>query len=377
VVGSWLRGGSCARRLLQGVARSLSAAHERWTTATVAASVTARHGRHQSSVPRLQSHEPLEQAIARKEGLHATFKEACLKCHPEHKGRTAAIDKWDLLGGRRAFDHKRTGFVLTAKHGEVPCTPATSALWRRPDFLHRALTHVCRLPQEPARFHRRRDRGSQVRAVPSARALAAHAGRGRAFNHAQQAHLALTGEHAKILCVACHKKGKMTTDGSPRSCKDCHKTPHGPTFSDKPCARCHVPEKPGRRRLQPRHHRVPLRGEHQSTECSRCHKDPRSSRRRPACRVTPTSTRVGSRSGYARTATPGRLAQNGVRPRQADQVQAHRTTRRDPLPGLSPGRQAERVREVSHDLCQDCHRHQNAHKGQFKDKLCTACHAKV
>ncbi|MEE8410294.1 MAG: cytochrome c3 family protein, partial [Myxococcota bacterium] len=40
------------------------------------------------------SHQDLKKAIEEKHGLHATFKQPCIECHDEHKGRQGSIVDW-------------------------------------------------------------------------------------------------------------------------------------------------------------------------------------------------------------------------------------------------------------------------------------------
>ncbi len=112
---------------------------------------------------------------------------------------------------------------------------------------------------------------------------------------------ALEGDHAATRCSACHvrRKSRSKPDvvwrrfrGTPKSCRSCHKTPHGPEFNDliskSDCTACHsgtahwdVPS------FDHQATRFELTGAHKKVGCAECH--PKRSGATPGKRLRPLS----------------------------------------------------------------------------------------
>jgi hypothetical protein len=66
----------------------------------------------------LTCHREIERTIAGGHGFHAsTSSQKCVACHKEHLGRDART----VATARKDFDHARTGFALTGRHGSLQC----------------------------------------------------------------------------------------------------------------------------------------------------------------------------------------------------------------------------------------------------------------
>ena len=137
-------------------------------------------------------------------------KMACSACHTP--------DGWDLAGtaGKSGFDHDRTGFPLRAAHARTDCggchtssaKPATTCEGCHQD------PHVGRNNGPCAECH-------TATVWSDTTALDQH----------RRTRMPLTGRHATLDCVACHKRqGARQWSDLPRDCYGCHSTDyHGGT----------------------------------------------------------------------------------------------------------------------------------------------------
>ncbi|MBI5507694.1 MAG: hypothetical protein HY903_02960 [Deltaproteobacteria bacterium] len=359
----------------------LSAAHERWDNSD-GCSKCHKLGEGVTNLLCLDchDHEPLKAAIFRNEGLHARFKDPCIRCHPEHKGRSAAIDKWDLLGGRSSFDHAKTGFALTFKHAKVPCTACHKRTLSSGRTSYVGLKTACiDCHKNPHAFTTAEIAAHKCEECHKGGAIDKIRGSDVPFDHGKATGVLLVGPHAKALCVACHKGGKMANVGEPRTCKDCHKSPHGPNFAEnKPCGRCHSPERSFKRpSFDHDSTQFPLRGQHAKEPCEHCHKNPK---------VKPQKTCMPCHTDNHKGRFEKRICEDCHAPGDLTRMHFdHNKLTKFPLTGLHAQQKCRECHrgtkpfeweKLESTECQSCHRHQNAHKGQFKDKKCAACHEK-
>jgi len=84
------------------------------------------------------------------------------------------------------------------------------------------------------------------------------------FNHASTG-FALNRAHQALQCQACHTRGFTRA----ASCTQCHRSPHGPGFSD--CSRCHTTSFDAAAAFNHSRTGFPLTGAHTRLACSRCH----------------------------------------------------------------------------------------------------------
>lgn len=220
-------------------------------------------------------HEPLRLAIAKGHGLHASFKQRCVLCHHQHKGREAPSIDWAQLGGREHFAHASTGFALAGEHAKASCTACHKSKLASGRTSYMGLAADCHgCHKNPHGFSDPAlAQGCDQCHLPGVmRDLRAA---DLKFDHAKVSGVALLGKHAATKCVACHKNANMAHREPPRDCRDCHKTSHGPSFRDKPCAKCHSPERPFKSAFF-NHDTTEfvLRGKHATAKCSQCHLSP-------------------------------------------------------------------------------------------------------
>jgi hypothetical protein len=160
----------------------------------------------------------------------------CATCHDARSWKTLS----DTTQGG-GFDHARTGFPLTGRHGQEPCTGchrADEKISRECSSCH-ADTHQRKLGQDCASCH-------SSQSWLSVRAIERH----------RLTRLPLTGMHALADCTECHTRtSDVQWSGVPANCFACHedeyrrpglhpvhigragKTPSAPFSRD--CASCH------------------------------------------------------------------------------------------------------------------------------------------
>ncbi len=323
-------------------------------------------------------HADLAQTLRAGRGLHARFVgRACTTCHTEHKGRAGRITSWDEVGGRRNFDHDRTGFALDGRHAKVACTKChlkklasgrTSYLGLKSTcdgchgnphaFTNRALVKDCESCHP---------RGGGRAAKLTAAQLP--------FDHAQRTGTALDGLHGDAKCDDCHKGNRMPMKRK-RTCVGCHRQPHGRTFRKSDCTDCHaVSRKFAKASFSHDKTGFELRGVHTRPNCSRCHK---------RLEKKPKSTCVGCHGPTHRRRFDG-LGCKSCHANDGDHDRfdhAKRTTfaltgKHEALQCRDCHRGKKPWRFERHETaaCRDCHTHAKAHDGEFEDKQCGQCHA--
>jgi hypothetical protein len=253
--------------------------------------------------PCLECHRELTGRIEAGRGLHGRIpaaERACERCHHEHQGRDFALIDWGR-GGRKGFDHARTGFELRGKHRRTDCARCHDRRLVREPLL------VEMLAKQPGR---ETWLGAPARCAPChfdehRGQVSEECGRchgedrwkpARLFDHARTAYK-LDGKHRRVACEKCHRTepdgvARSASPGQtpPRSasafvryrgmpfgaCTDCHKDPHLGRFGER-CAGCHVTADwkkivgGGRQTAFHEKTRYPLRGAHVETRCDACH----------------------------------------------------------------------------------------------------------
>jgi len=252
----------------------------------------------------LDCHKELSARVARGEGLHGRIPaadRACEKCHHEHQGRGFALVDWGQ-GGKKGFDHARSGFDLHGKHRRADC----------------ARCHDRRLVQDAALLELLGKQPERVSYLGAPRACAAchfDEHRGQLGNECQRCHgedgwkpaprfqhartaYPLEGKHVRVECAKCHKD---EAEAAPRAaapgqtppvkpaaftrwkglpfqrCTDCHKDPHQGRLGES-CAGCHSAadwkklQAGAQERAFHERTRYPLRGAHAGVKCEACHR---------------------------------------------------------------------------------------------------------
>ncbi|HEU4729637.1 MAG TPA: hypothetical protein VFT22_17195 [Kofleriaceae bacterium] len=337
----------------------------------------------------LSCHRALAQRIAANAGYHAKLGDDCARCHPDHRGVSAALVKWP--GGRDAFDHTRAGYPLTGGHAKVACrdchkvglltgsvAAALTAEERPRTYLGlgtacvacHADVHKPTLGTDCERCH---DTKTWRGAATSTR-----------FDHGKTRY-PLLGAHAKVACARCHGGTDQKLDElHPKfeTCQTCHRDPHAGAMGDaRACASCHREAAWKELRYDRRTHAprtLPLAGGHATPTCAACHGDKLD--RRPAtacasCHPDPHRPSLGARCEPCHQATSwlkGAPPQPTFHERTAYPLRGrHATVACDKC--HDPRRpSARRFRPIAHGACLDCHR--DPHAGEA-DGPCERCHA--
>lgn len=193
----------------------------------------------------------------------------CIACHKEqdpHKGQLG--DRCERchndVDWRKniIFDHNETKFPLIGKHAAVPC-----------EGCHRSATYKD-APTACEACHK--DTVHQGRLGANAKCGACHnptAWSNWKFDHARQAHYALTGAHARLKCESCHATKNPATLKLPTACQACHKDYHQGLLGAEPkCADCHETSAWSHWRFDHgRRTGYPLIGAHARIRCEACH----------------------------------------------------------------------------------------------------------
>ncbi len=212
----------------------------------------------------------------------------CASCHKdEHRGQFAGRacaschgeQAWKPAPG---FDHAKTSWPLTGRHGAVACEKCHST--RRPD------------PISPAgsfrvfRVATGRDCASCHEDVHKARlgtsCVSCHntsawkQAKTTGFDHGRTAY-PLGGRHAAVACEKCHVPGRPLRVKHER-CSDCHGDAHGGELVRRAdagrCESCHDVEgfRPARYAAEDHAKTAyPLRGAHLAVACDECHRPTR------------------------------------------------------------------------------------------------------
>jgi hypothetical protein len=258
----------------------------------------------------LDCHKPLRERLAKRQGLHATFTGACIRCHPGHKGRDLGIVDWKPVGGQQTFKHELTGFALTRGHAEVGCTACHTKRMKSGRITYLGLSTACESCHKDVHKLARPELAKQCEICHSAVGKSAKGMRLSEWldPHRRFSDLDFKGKHREQTCVKCHPMAEMGKRVPPRNCVSCHKTTHPVPAALVNCYQCHK-DGVAWKAATVDHKRFgfALLGKHQSLDCKRCH------------------------------------------------VKAAELT-------------------YDEGGCATCHQHRNAHKGQFADKACATCH---
>ena len=197
----------------------------------------------------LDCHKPLRERIARKVGLHATFKGKCIECHPGHKGRTTSIIDWKHVGGQQTFKHELTGFELTNHHGQIACTACHTKRMKSGRISYLGLERECGGCHQGVHKLAKSDLSGKCDLCHQAGKV----NRGMrlsewAAQHQERTKVVFTGKHLEQPCTKCHPKAEMSSRTPPRGCPDCHRPSHPSTPPVADCGQCHKPGQPWKER---------------------------------------------------------------------------------------------------------------------------------
>jgi len=246
-----------------------------------------------------ECHAEIAEQLDHDHGLHGVLVpelgERCALCHGEHLGPGFAgvnTQSFRQAGFESAekFQHARVGFEMSGKHLEIACADCHQNASK--SVLAEGERRFLGLKQECTSCHADVHKGAMHVAC-----VACH-GQTRWDALASAGHerfLPLTGGHAGVECRKCHEKGgerALENQGAasrklaPRTCEECHASPHQPAFvaglAAGQCVSCHAPEQtsfrdPALAQLSPEQHArsgFVLSAPHDKQACAQCH-DPK------------------------------------------------------------------------------------------------------
>ncbi|MBK8180850.1 MAG: hypothetical protein IPK67_18555 [Planctomycetes bacterium] len=283
----------------------LSRAHARDEKLEGGANCSACHGGFFSGMTESCSecHEPISEQIENASGLHGTIgdrarAEQCSSCHSEHHGPGFELVNRQsfLLAGvsdPQEFDHQRIGWRMDGAHLDLACSECHEHAFA--PVLPEGAKRFIGLEQDCASCHEDPHEGRMKASCASCHGQATWQGM-NAVGH--EKHLWLVGGHGDLDCRQCHAKDTsraleaMEKDGpplTPRTCVDCHDSPHAAAFvagnvtgfaglPDNACIVCHGAEhetfRDERLVLTPEQHLksgFPVDVPHDEVQCDKCH----------------------------------------------------------------------------------------------------------
>ncbi len=248
----------------------------------------------------LDCHTELKERVAKKQGFHGKLTLAelsCKSCHHDHQGRDFDPIEWPS-GGKKSFDHRKTGYLLEGKHAQLDCAQChvqkliVDANVRTLLAQHPARTTFLGLGTQCAQCHFDEHRGQLDGACSTCHTQTAWKP-APGFIHAKT-DFPLKGKHATVDCLKCHARTMdvevhRDAPAAPKAelfsrfrpvahgtCTDCHKDPHDGRLGVD-CTSCHVETGwkevkgvTGERAFHEKT-RYPLRGAHVDVACKSCH----------------------------------------------------------------------------------------------------------
>ncbi len=378
-------------------------------------------------------HEKIADDLKQKKGFHGKSKEVgtteCKVCHTEHKGRDAKVVHLD----KERFDHKLTDFELTGAHKTASCglchkegklyREAPSACndchkdndvhkgkmgkkcqdchktdnWTKNEFDHdktkfklkqahkKVMCDSCHpnqrykdVPKTCNACHQSNDVHSGNMGNKCEECHTENKWKESKFNHDKKTKFALKGAHKKASCASCHKKPAKQEKKAGRlgkECIDCHKLDDVHSGRNgKDCKKCHNSERWSDSEFDhDKKTKFPLTGAHKEQACHVCHRaEPGKEKLKKDCKSCHKAEDVHQ----------GELG---------DKCQScHNTSKwnekiffdhdisRFPLIGqhaLAPCEAChlEQKYKDTTQKCNDCHKDDDVHKGNFEDR-CDVCH---
>jgi len=255
----------------------------------------------------LECHAAIDTQIKDDKGLHGTIPrpgidaQECATCHSEHHGPFFSIvnrQSFVMAGvpDPKLFDHKRIGWDMNGKHLELACAECHEHAFD--DVLPPGGERYIGLAQDCVTCHEDPHEGQMKNSCASC-----HGQETWEKMHADghEKNLELIGGHGGLDCRACHAKetdraleamDKRSKILAPRTCVECHESPHAPVFAQKnaaavampletSCVSCHAAEhdsfRDERLALSSEQHArsgFTLDLPHDQQKCQQCH-DPR------------------------------------------------------------------------------------------------------
>ncbi|MEO1230494.1 MAG: hypothetical protein AAFZ18_16460 [Myxococcota bacterium] len=346
-------------------------------------------------------HQGLRRQIEAGRGFHVSEEvkgEACRTCHAEHveeppgsgKGRRSLVD-WKPFGGRRNFDHRLTGWPLDGKHRYTKCEKCHTGRYPKsglPSFLgQRRECTTCHFTRDKKNGvggenpHRFTDPNLTDCTVchDFAGWEVAQLGATR-FDH-DQTDYPISGHHTERRCTGCHENLEtFEVEEDFSDCDGCHEDSHRSVVSaERDCKSCHS-MKVKFRKTRYDHAKEsgwPLRGKHAENRCKDCHRVG-SKPEAPESKCITCHEDV-HKGRFDPEPCEGCHVETGFERMVYDH--AGKTT--FPLTGTHSSARCQdchrfgiglRFEKFESNACADCHKHRDAHCGQFGREDCERCH---
>lgn len=359
------------------------------------------------------THQPLRARIKADKGFHATRevkRKKCKDCHAEHveeppgsgRGRRTTID-WKPFGGKRNFNHRLTGWPLEGTHRFQKCEKCHAKKYpetKLPTYLgERGECTTCH-------FGTKKKHGvggenpHEFTDVALTDCTICHD-----FNNFRVANLGATkfdhdktdfplrGFHKRNKCIQCHEDNIKTFEVKRdfSDCKGCHEDSHKSVISaTRKCEQCHKTATNFRKTKfdHGKETRFPLRGQHQKNRCKACHQiGSPPEKPQMACigchgeNSKVSKTQDPHKSRFGKEPCEGCHSEVGFKSIRFD----HDRKTKFELTGKHKaakctdchrGGLAKGYERFETTDCASCHRHQQAHCGQFGMKNCERCHVR-
>ena len=226
----------------------------------------------------LDCHKPLKQKISQNKGYHSSREikgKACITCHSEHHGVNFEMIRFD----KKTFNHSLTGYDLKGSHKINDCTKChtadniTDPKIRQNKGTYLGLSPTCITCHDD--YHQKTLDNDCAKCHNFDKFKPA-----TGFQHSQT-QFPLTGAHANVQCIQCHKteikNGKEFQNFANvphKNCNSCHKDPHHGEFGTD-CKSCHSTESFSKMKSTSAFNHsltgFELEGKHKTIDCKKCH----------------------------------------------------------------------------------------------------------
>ena len=306
----------------------------------------------------LDCHDKLAERIKNKQGVHATYTDACIKCHTDHKGKGFKIISLE----KDKFDHAKTDYPLVDKHLKVDCNKC-----------HKKGDPYTGISKECLSCHKDPHKGKLGKDCESCHNIKDWKDLVK-FNHERDSKYPLTGKHIEVKCDKCHSNNNFKVEKF-EECLTCHKDPH----KDKPkCKECHTTESWKKVNTDHSKTKYPLVDKHIDVKCDKCHKKSRlvgipfKTCESSACHGDPHKTQFEEQKceecHNIKGWKPSLFEHNSPKYTGYKLEEKHLETKCEKCHVKG------RYKPLDTKSCNTSDCHKDVHKGQFKNQKCEACH---
>jgi len=306
----------------------------------------------------LDCHDKLAEKIKKKEGLHATFSQGCIKCHTDHKGKSFKIIALD----KEKFNHDDTGYPLKDKHSKVDCSKC-----HRKEGVYTGLSKDC------ISCHEDKHKGQLSKDCSRCHSFTGWKDIEK-FNHNRDSKYTITGKHLDVKCEKCHVKNKYKIEKF-KECITCHNDIH----KGKPrCIECHTTESWKKVKIDHTKTDYPLTNKHIQVSCEKCHKNNQlkgisfKTCKSSACHSDPHKKQFSDTNCESCHTTAGwKLSQFN---HNAPEYTGFKLDGKHLDTKCDKCHIEGKYKPINYKTCDTSDCHKDTHKGQFKDKACESCH---